>query len=33
MVMAAATALILPASLLVRRHLAAGTPPRAASGG
>ncbi len=33
MVMAAATALILPASLLVRRHLAAGAPPRAASGG
>ena len=32
-IMAAATALILPASLLVRRHLAAGTPPRAASGG
>ncbi len=32
-VMAAATALILPASLLVRRHLAAGAPPRAASGG
>ena len=33
MVMAAATALILPASLLVRRHLAAGAPPRAATGG
>ena len=31
-VMAAATALILPASLLVRRHLAAGTAPRAGSG-
>ena len=31
-VMAAATALILPASLLVRRHLAAGTAPETASG-
>ena len=32
-VMAAATALILPASLLVRRHLAAGAPSEQASGG
>lgn len=33
MVMAAATALILPASLLVRRHLASGAPSEPASGG